>query len=102
MKSFDDYTESISASTNKVGFLITMFKELHPHAPQSDMVALSGRVAGIVKLSKGNTAAILKAIWCSSAQELKGSHLDYITKSVASQIKNTKSALEGHAGMEVE
>lgn len=104
MDSFEGYIKRERLTTNKVGFLIDMFKETHTNAPTVDFERLSGRMAGIYKLCKGHIEYAIEAIWCSCAKKIDGSHLDYITKSVRARIKVNKSSvkLTGHAGMEVD
>jgi hypothetical protein len=104
MESFENYIKRSQIEPNKVGILVDAFREIHTSAPKSDLDNLGGRMAGIYKLAKGNTELILKAIWCSSTQNIKGSHLDYITKSTKAYLRNqiTNTKLEGHAGMETD
>jgi hypothetical protein len=105
MDSFEGYLKRGELTPNKVGFLIDTFKETHLKAPQSDFDRLSGRMAGLYRMSKGNTGIILEAIWCSCSKTLQGSHLDYITISVKARMKANRMnqpKLEGHAGMETD
>jgi hypothetical protein len=105
MEKFEVYLEKSKETKNKVGFLIDTFKETHSNIPPSDLINLNGRIAGLYKTCKGDTEAILKAIWCSCSIEIYGSHLDYITKSALGSIKKkprSMISLKGHAGMETD
>jgi hypothetical protein len=106
MDSFENYCVRNRLTTNKVGFLIDAFREIHTNAPESDAKVLAGRMAGIYKMTQGNTEVVLKLIWRSSAERIKGSHLDYIQKAVKGYLLTVngckKLKLEGHAGMETD
>lgn len=105
MDNFEGYLKRSELKTNKVGFLIDMFKETHINAPEDDFDRLNGRMAGIYKYAKGDMVIIIKSIWRSCADSIQGSHLDYITKSVRACMKQsskTQVKLSGHAGMETD
>jgi len=105
MEKFEVYLTKSRETKNKVGFLIDTFKETHSNIPESDLINLNGRMAGLYKTCKGNTEEILGAIWRSCSIEITGSHLDYITKSALGSIKKKTRVMvkvEGHAGMETD
>lgn len=87
--------------SNPVGLLITMFRDLHDTAPASDHESAGGRMAAIWRACKPDIEIAMKVIWCSSCLELKGSHLDYITKAVNERIKKQPRKLAGSAGVEI-
>jgi len=100
VETYQEYRRITHEAPNKVGAFITMFKDLHEDAPASDLAQLRGRMAGVWKLCQGHIDIPLRIIWCSCALNLKGSHLDYITKAVSMAVKLLPSD-NGHKGMNV-
>ena len=76
--SFNQLRGQLIKSTNKVSFIVDIFKGLHPEAPPEDFKELGGRIAGIIKQARGEYLLVLQAIWKSSADGIIGSHLNYI------------------------
>jgi hypothetical protein len=85
--SLDDFKKTLRASKNPVGFLVSLFKELHKDAPPSDLNGnCGGRIAAIVKQAHGDHELVLSAIYRAQASNIQGSRLAYI-----------QSALKGDA-----
>lgn len=88
----------LNKSTNKVGFLVTIFKNLHSHAPPEDFEDIGGRIAGILKLISNDHGYLLKLIWQTAAADIAGSHLNYISGIVRKMHRDiaTEYADSGH------
>jgi hypothetical protein len=99
--SFPDYLKLSKAVSNPVGFLTLSFARLHPHAPNSDMESLGGRMAKLWVMAHKDTGYLLKLIWDTSSANIAGSHLNYIQGILGKNgvTRVLPKRLEGHAGM---
>ena len=89
---FKKLNELIKSETNKVGVLITAFKEWHSDAPPEDFEILGGYMGKLFKQS-GDSGYLLKIIWDTASISPAGSHLNYISGILKSKKKDnhTKS-----------
>jgi hypothetical protein len=70
--------ERLHKSTNKIGALVGIFRELHSSAPPADFVNAGDRLAGIAMRISDDYDYLLSLIVKSSTRVIDGSHLNYI------------------------
>lgn len=77
--SFSEWLEYLEKTSNKVGALVDVFKQLHSNAPTEDMgPQLGGRIAALYKLASKDYRRLLQSMWLAAATPIVGSHLSYI------------------------
>jgi hypothetical protein len=97
---YADYKAAIPLS-NPVGLLVDMFRTLHRDAPARDLESAGGRMAAVYRACKPDIEIAMRVIWCTTCIEIKGSHLDYITKAVQERVSKRPRKLIGSAGVEI-
>ena len=78
---FDDWEKKLNAQSNrskKIGVLVEAFRNLHSRAPTEDFEKVGDRLGYMAK--GGNEGYVLKLLWQSASEDIKGSHLDYIQR----------------------
>ena len=78
---FDDWEKKLNAQSNrskKIGVLVEAFRNLHSRAPSEDFKKAGDRLGYMAK--GGNEGYVLKLLWQSASEDIKGSHLDYIQR----------------------
>lgn len=95
---FQDYRILMETYPNKVSFLVSAFKRLHPDAPQEDIDGCGGRIAAIWKRKSCDTGYILGVIWDTAARSIQGSHLNYIEKIILDKSHMTADQAREYVG----
>jgi len=98
--SLEDYQALMVSSYNQIGFLVNVFKRLHPDAPQEDIDGCGGRIAVWWKRKSRDTRYILGVIWDTAAREIKGSHLNYIDATLFPKTGSNGNKNNGNNGQD--